>query len=90
MGCCVRQPGSTNLPADKAGLDGAIEQLVQALPSLGLSPELVLALQRSADSIAHGRLSLFEDAPNPFVCRTCGYILLGEPADGAQLAAPTR
>ncbi len=71
-----------NLPADKAGLDGAIDELVQALPSLGLSPELVLALQRSAESIAHGRLSLFEDAPNPFVCRTCGYILLGEPADG--------
>lgn len=70
------------LPTYKADLAGAVEQLVQALPSLGLSPELVLALQRSAESIAHGRLSLFEDAPNPFVCRTCGYILLGEPAAG--------
>lgn len=68
------------VPTDKAGLAIAVKELVQGLSSFGIPSDLVLALQHSADSMAHSRLSLIEDAPTPFVCRTCGHILLSEPA----------
>jgi hypothetical protein len=68
------------MPADKAGLAGEAHKLSQTLSSLGLSPDLVLALQRGADSLAQGRMFLSEEAPHPFVCRTCGHLQLGEPA----------
>ena len=67
------------LPTDKADLAGAVEHLAQALPSLGVAPDLASALQRSAASMLQGQLPLIDDAPNPFVCRACGHIFLSEP-----------
>ena len=66
------------LPSDKSGLVGEVRELIPALSALDVEPQVLLSLQRSADSIAQGRLSLIEDAPNPYVCRTCGRIQLSE------------
>jgi uncharacterized damage-inducible protein DinB len=69
-----------SLPADKEGLANAVQDLTQALTALELAPDLVQAIQHGAQNLAQGRLTLIEDAPPPFVCRTCGHIQLGEPA----------
>lgn len=64
--------------ADRAGLIGDVRGLTLALAGLDVNPQLIAALQRGADSMEHGRLPFIEDVPNPFVCRTCGYIRLSE------------
>lgn len=66
------------LPSDKAGLVGEVRELTRALSTLDVEPQLISSLQRSADSMAHSRLPFIEDVPNPFVCRTCGHILLSK------------
>jgi rubrerythrin len=67
------------IPANKAGLASAVQDLTQTFSTLGLTPDLVQAIQRGAEDLAQGRLTLSKDAPPPFVCRTCGHIQLGEP-----------
>ena len=66
------------LPTAKERLLGEVRELAQALPALDVDPQLVAALQRGADSLAQSRLPFIENVPNPFVCRTCGHILLSE------------
>jgi len=66
------------LPADKDGLVGEVQELVRALSALDVDPQVVLSLERGAMSMAQGRLPLIEDIPHPYVCRTCGKILLSE------------
>ena len=65
--------------ADKDGLVGEVRELSQALTALEIDPHLIAVLQRGADNLAQGQLTLIEDAPHPYVCRTCGQVVLSEP-----------
>lgn len=69
-----------SLPAEKMRLSGEIMRLVGALAVIEVDKSLLAAIQRGASAMAEGRLPLIDVAPNPFVCRTCGYIVLEYPA----------
>jgi len=67
------------LPADKAQLTGEIMRVVGALSILEADKSLLAALQRGAAAMAEERLPLIDVTPNPYVCRTCGHIVLAKP-----------
>ena len=73
---------------DKQGLLAETDRAIQTLSELDLEPVLMDALHRARAALAEGRLPHFDEIPDPFVCRTCGYIALGEavicPVCGAQ------
>jgi predicted Zn-ribbon and HTH transcriptional regulator len=68
------------LPADKAQLSGEIMRAIGALSILEADKSLLAALQHGAAAMAEERLPLIDVTPNPYVCRTCGFIVLVKPA----------
>ena len=76
---CRQAAYSLSTPADKAALSIEIQEAAAALTGLGVSPQLVAALQRGAGIMAEGRLPLIDDAPHPYICRTCGHLVLNPP-----------
>lgn len=69
-----------NLPRDPNDLAAELGHLLAALPGLGVSDELPQAMQRGIAALSAGRLSLFDEIPNPFICRTCGAVTMAQPA----------
>lgn len=67
------------IPAEKEALAADIKQTARDLSRLGASPELLSALSEGADVMAGGGVPLISVTPHPYVCRTCGHLLLGEP-----------
>jgi uncharacterized damage-inducible protein DinB/predicted Zn-ribbon and HTH transcriptional regulator len=67
------------LPSDAAELADEVEQAVAVLSTLGVGADLVSALERGGAAMAESRLPLINEIPHPYVCRTCGHTVLGEP-----------
>ena len=59
-------------------IDG-LGRLAAELPAHGLSGDLASALTRGAAAMADGRLPLIDETPDPYVCRTCGELLMAPP-----------
>ena len=68
-----------NLPADAADLIDGLGRLAAELPAHGLSGDLASALTRGAAAMADGRLPLIDETPDPYVCRTCGRLMMTRP-----------
>jgi hypothetical protein len=68
-----------SLPTGRSDLQLFMRQAVDELSAFELNPDLLFALQRGTDAMENGRLPLIHESPNAFVCRTCGYLMLGEP-----------
>jgi rubrerythrin len=64
-------------------MQGELDASVHALRQKGLSPELLTALETGLKALVEHRQDdlLIEEAPDVFVCRTCGYAALGSPPD---------
>ncbi len=60
-----------------------LEASLHLLRQNGLSPELMAALEAGLKTLVEHRQDdlLIEEAPDVFVCRTCGYAALGSPPD---------
>jgi rubrerythrin len=71
----------TVLPSGKDKLVGEIKRAAAALSRLDMDEALVDALQRGAAAMAEGRLPLIHETPHAYVCRTCGHLVLNEPAE---------
>lgn len=69
------------LGGDKSALACEIEQVASALPGLGVEAGVSAALRRGAAALVEGRVPLIDETPHPYVCRTCGHLVLGEPAE---------
>jgi len=69
------------LPSDRDKLAGEIERAVAALSRLGVDRALLAALKRGSAAMAEGRLPLISETPHAYVCRTCGHLVLYEPAE---------
>lgn len=69
------------LPSTRGALVGEIERAVAALGRLGFEQALLNAMKRGAAAMAAGRLPLIHETPHAYVCRTCGHLVLGEPAE---------
>lgn len=65
-----------------AGADevaAVIMQAADALSGFELDNALPLTLKRGAAALTEGRVPLIDEAPHPYVCRTCGHLTLAEP-----------
>lgn len=69
------------LPAGSATLAADVAQAADALANFDVEPSLAATLRRGADALAEGRIPLIGETPHPYVCRTCGHVTLGEPAE---------
>ncbi len=69
------------LPSEKDKLVNEIGRAVVALSGLDVDEDLLAALKRGATTMAEGRLPLINETPHPYVCRTCGHIVLNAPGD---------
>jgi hypothetical protein len=65
-------------PTDKQGLVEALGKINDELVALEVEEALVTALHRGTSALLEGRLTSIEDTPHPYVCRTCGHIVMGE------------
>ena len=65
-------------PMGRRELVKEIERVVGALSGLDVDEGLLAALGRGAKALAEGRLLMIDEAPHPYVCRTCGHMVLGE------------
>jgi hypothetical protein len=68
-----------NLPHDPDDLVSDLGHLLVALPGFGLGNSLPQAMERGAAAMAEGRLPLIDEMPNPYVCRTCGALVMVKP-----------
>jgi rubrerythrin/uncharacterized damage-inducible protein DinB len=68
-----------DLRPDKTALSAEVGRAMEALAVLEMGQALGAALQRGRAALDEGRLPLILETPNPFVCRTCGYTVVGRP-----------
>jgi rubrerythrin len=66
-----------------ATMQSEMDASLHFLKQNNTAPELIAALEVGQQAIAEKRQGdmLFTDAPNVFVCRTCGHVALGSPPD---------
>lgn len=69
------------MPSGRNELVSEIGQAVAALSRLGMDNALLDAMKQGAAAMAAGRLPLIHETPHAYVCRTCGHVVLGEPAE---------
>lgn len=70
-----------SVPSSTDELAADIKRTADDLAHLGVSEDLRSALKQGAGVMAAGQLPLFKLIPHPYVCRTCGELLLHEPAE---------
>lgn len=67
------------LPGDPDEVLSDLNHLLIALPGFGLGEAFVAALERGATAMGDGRLPLIDETPTPYVCRTCGALVMARP-----------
>ena len=70
------QPGQ---PIEKDRLAAEVKTAAAALAALDIDQDLLAALRLGADALAAGRLTMYHETPDVYVCRTCGHVSLSEP-----------
>lgn len=68
-----------NLPHDPDEVLSDLNHLRFALSGFGLGEDFVAALGRGAAAMSDGRLPLIDETPTPYVCRTCGALVMTRP-----------
>lgn len=69
------------VPAGKDALAADVAQAADILARFDVDQNLAAALRRGAAALDEGRIPLIGETPHPYVCRTCGHLTLGEPAE---------
>lgn len=67
------------MPPDLPNLHSALGRAAGELAALSCGPDVIDAFKRGGAALRAGRLPLFDETPNPFVCRTCGHLVLEPP-----------
>lgn len=62
------------LPSDRESLLAETDRALRDLPPLDLPPALLDALAAARTALAAGSLPLYAAAPDPLICRTCGFL----------------
>lgn len=65
------------LSTERGELVEEIERVTEALSRLEVDGGLLVAFRRGAIALSEGRLPLINETPHPYVCRTCGHMVLG-------------
>ncbi len=80
MDAVVRQSAyAIELTADKSVLAQETEDAATALSAMGVGADLVTALRRGAAGLRKGRFTMIDETPDASVCRTCGFVAMGDP-----------
>ena len=66
-------------PIEKDRLAAEVKTAVAALAALEIDQARLAALRLGADARAAGRLTMYHETPDVYVCRTCGHVALSEP-----------
>src|SRR5450432_3582457 len=63
-------------PVTVATMQGELASAIEDLKEDGLNPDVIKSLEMGRQMIADGRgeVLLIKDAPDGFVCRTCGFL----------------
>lgn len=69
-----------DLPTDKAALLAETDRAIESLSVLNVGADLMTALHHARTALAEGRLPRVTETPDPFVCRACGHLTLGDAA----------
>lgn len=75
----IRAARRLELPSDKPALLREGQLAIERLSKSSLEPELVQALKLARQALEEGRLPTYHETPDPYLCRICGYLALGEP-----------
>lgn len=67
------------LPGDKTALLRESQLAIERLSKSSLPVELVQALKLARQALDEGRLPAYHETPDPYLCRICGHLALGEP-----------
>jgi hypothetical protein len=67
----------SSLSTERGELVEEIKNVTEALSRLDLGGELLIAFQHGEKALAEGRIPSISETPHPYVCRTCGYLVLG-------------
>lgn len=68
-----------DLPPNKSILAQATDDAAAAVLALGVGTDLAAALRRGAAGLREDHFTLYDETPDAFVCRTCGFLAIGEP-----------
>ena len=68
------------LSSRKDELSSEILSICESLSDFNLDEGLIKSLRAGAAAIAEGRLTLLDETPHPYVCRTCGHVELDYPS----------
>lgn len=70
-----------DIPPEHIRLVNELEKARSFFSNYGLGDDFAKALTQGASALSDGRLPQNDDAPNPYVCRTCGYLAFDELPD---------
>lgn len=69
------------VPSTREALAADIKRTAEVLAGLDVGADLLSALTQGTEVMVEGGLPLFSLIPHPYVCRSCGHLLLAEPAE---------
>jgi len=70
---------SIEFSSEREKLADAIIEIAEELIKFDLDANLIQALQVGASAMFEGRLTMIDETPHPYVCRTCGYSVMDLP-----------
>lgn len=70
----TRAAYAQKLPTDRPAALAETQRALSALAQMHASPALVEAVQRSYAALEQGKLPLYTDTPDTYMCRICGYL----------------
>jgi rubrerythrin len=71
-----RRAYQIQLTSDNSKLVQELRQFLTTISEKNECKALSDSLERGISALESGRLALFEETPNPYVCRTCGQIII--------------
>lgn len=70
-----------SIGTDKDTLIKHVARMHQELAELEVPAEILAALGRGRAALEAGKLTFYKDTPNPYLCRTCGNLVLDTPTE---------
>lgn len=64
--------------ADERELVDQVEEVLEPLSRLGVDEGLLDAFRQGNRALSEGRIPSIEETPHPYVCRTCGHLVMGK------------
>lgn len=83
----TRAAYASMLATDLPTLISASEQALAALSAADLDGGFMASVRHSVQALTDNRLAMFDETPDPFVCRTCGHLQPTEPIDNCPICS---